>query len=70
MTFTLNQQSPNSLAPRTGFVEDTFSTDGGAGASSGSNVNDGSGSNASEGERQMKLLSLACRSPPAVWPGS
>ena len=31
---------------------------------------DGSGGNASDGERQVKLLSLARRSPPAVRPAS
>ena len=30
----------------------------------------GSGGSVSDGERQMKLHSLAHRSPPAVWPGS
>ena len=30
---------------------------------------DGSGGSASDGGQQMKLRSLACRSPP-VWPGS
>ena len=30
----------------------------------------GSGGNASDGQLQMKLHSLACRSPPAVRPGS
>ena len=33
-------------------------------------LGDGSGGNASNGERQMKLHSLARRSPPAVRPGS
>ena len=37
---------------------------------SGSNASDGSDGNASNGERQMKLCSLACCSPPAVWPDS
>ena len=40
------------------------------GNGSGSSASDGSGSNVSDGEQQMKLCSLACRSPPAVWPGS
>ena len=31
---------------------------------------DGSGSDASDGGQQMKLHSLAHRSPPAVWPSS
>ena len=31
---------------------------------------DGSGGNVSDGERQMKLRSLACRSPLVVRPGS
>ena len=44
-------------------MEDSFSTEVGVGG-------DGSGGNASDGERQMKLLSLACCSPPAVQPGS
>ena len=57
---TLIQRSPNFLAPDTGFLEDNLSTDGGGGG-------DG---NASDGERQMKLRSLACHSIPAVWPGS
>ena len=65
--------SPTFSAPRTGFVEDNFSTEGGRGV-------DGSGSSASDGERwgvmgsdaeqQMKLRLLACHSPPALWPGS
>ena len=37
---------------------------------SGSNESDGSGGNESDGEWQMKLCSLACYSPPAVWFGS
>ena len=45
-------------------MEDKFSTDGGVGGG------DGSGGNVSDGERQMKLRSLAGCSPPAVWPGS
>ena len=55
------QRSPTFLAPGTGFMEDSFSTGWGEG--------DGSGGNASDGERQMKLCSLAHRSPPAVRPG-
>ena len=60
----LEQQSPTFLAPGTGFMEDNYSMDrrGGEGY--------GSGGNASDGERQMQLCSLACRSPPAVRPGS
>ena len=57
----LSQRSPTFLAPGTGFVEGNFSTD-------GDGEEDGSGSNASDGERQMKIRWLACRSPPAVWP--
>ena len=37
---------------------------------SGSNASDGSGGNASDGEWQMKLRSIALRSPPAVLPVS
>ena len=60
----LRQRSPTFLAPGTGFVEDNFFVDRGeAGV-------DGSGGNGSDGERQMKLRSLARRSPPAVWPRS
>ena len=44
-------------------MEDNFSMDGERGAGNGS------GCNASDRERQMKLRSLARRSP-AVWPGS
>ena len=58
---TLGQQSPTFLALETGFVEDSFSTDGGEG---------GSGGNVSDGERQMKLHLPAHRSSPAVQPGS
>ena len=50
-------------------MEDNFSM-GGGGDGSGDNVSDGSGGNATDGERQMKLCSLARRSPLAVWPGS
>ena len=79
----VDQRSPTFLAPRTGFVEDNFSTDVGRQGGSGGNTSDGSGSNASDGgdgpggnasERwggwQMKLCSLAHCSPPAVRPGS
>ena len=45
---------PTILSPGTGFVEDNFSTDRWRGV--GGN---GSGSNVSDGERQMKLCSLA-----------
>ena len=54
----LEQRSPTFLARGTGFLEDNFSTEGGC----------GSGGNASDGERPMKLRSLAHRSSPAVWP--
>ena len=45
-------------------MQDNFSTDG---VGQGGN---GSGGNGSDGEWQMKLRSLAHRSPPAVQPGS
>ena len=49
----LSQRSPTFLAPGAGFVEDSFSTD---------RAGDGPGGNASDGERQMRLRSLAsCR---------
>ena len=53
-------------------MEDSFSMNGGADCSGGnaSDGGDGSGSNGSDGEQQMKLHSLAHRSPPAVWPSS
>ena len=44
------QQSPNFLAPGTGFVEDNFSMDGGKGDGSGGNASNGSGGNVSNGE--------------------
>ena len=47
--FPLKQQYPTFLAPGTGFMEDSFSTDGGGVGG------DGSGGNASDGEREMKL---------------
>ena len=47
----VGQRSPTFLAPGPGFVEDSFSTDHGEG--------DGSGGVVSDGERQMKLPSLA-----------
>ena len=62
--YVLKQRSPTFLAPGTGFMEDKFSTDQGVG------WGNGTGGNTSDGERQMKLLLLARRSPPAVWPGS
>ena len=46
----VGQRSPTFLAPGTGFMEDSFSTDGGWGDDSGSNVSDGSVGNASDGE--------------------
>ena len=49
-------------------MEDNFSTAGGGGKGGGGGV--GEGSNAIDGEQQMKFLLLACRSPPAVRPGS
>ena len=58
----LGQRSPTFLAPGTGFVEDSFSTDG--------NEGDGTGGNASDGEREMKLHLLARRSAPALPPSS
>ena len=58
----LELRSPTFLAAGTGFVQDNFSTDGGEWGGIGS----GSGGNASDGERQMKLRSLARCSPPAV----
>ena len=63
----LGQRSPTFLAPETGFVEDTFSMDGGGGGGRVQAVMWAMGSN---GERQMKLCSLTCRSPPAVQPSS
>ena len=57
----LEQRSPTFVSPGTGFVEDSFSMDWGQGMVQG--VMREMGSN---GERQMKLHSLARRSPPAV----
>ena len=57
----INQQSPTFLAPGIGFVEDNFSMD-------WEGVGDGSGGDVSNGERQMKLRSLACRSLPLRGP--
>ena len=48
-------------------MEDKFFMDSGGGALWGGDV---SGGNESDGERQMKLCSLAGHSPPAVRPGS
>ena len=50
--YLVDQRSPTFLAPGTGFVEDNFSMVGMAGGN-------GSGGNASDGQRQMKLRSLA-----------
>ena len=63
---------PNLFGTGDQFVEDNFSTDGGVGDGSGGNTSDGErwGATGSDGERQMRLRSLARRSPPAVWPGS
>ena len=47
-------------------MQDNFSIDGGEGGGGGLN----SGGNVSNGEQQMRLCSLACCSPPTVWPGS
>ena len=75
----LRQRSPAFLAPGTGFVEDSCSTDGvGVGDGSGGNASDGErgwgwgavGSMGGGGERQMKLRSLARCSPPAARPSS
>ena len=60
----LGQRSPTFLAQGTSFVEDNFSMDGGGMVQAGMRA---MGSN---GERQMKLCSLAGCSPPAVWPDS
>ena len=62
----LTQRSSTFLAPGTSFVEDSFSTDQGAGVAVGGGRK-GSGGN---GEPQMKLPSLAGHSPPAGQPGS
>ena len=65
----IRQWSPTFLAPGTGFVKDNLSTDGGRGEGQG----DGAGCNVSDGEqweKQVKLCSLACRSPFAVQPRS
>ena len=58
----LEQRSATFLAPETRFVEDNFST--------GGMVQAVMRVTGSDGERQMKLRSLAHRSPPAMWPGS
>ena len=55
---------PNLLAPGTSSVEDNFSTDGVGMVQEVTRVM------GSDGEQQMKLRSLARRSPPAVLPGS
>ena len=60
----VKQRSPTFLAPGTGFVEDSFS--GGLGAL----VQAVMPAMERNGERQMKLRSLARRSPPALRPGS
>ena len=62
------QHSTAFLVPGTGFVEDNFPTDWGGGW--GEVGGYGSGGTASDGGQQMKLRLLACRSPPAVQPGS
>ena len=62
------QRSPTFLAPGTGFVEDSFSTDRGGGR--GGMVQAAMRVMGSDGAQQMKLRSLACRSPPAVRPSS
>ena len=66
----IRQWSPTFLAPGTGFVEDNFSTDGGGDDLGGnaSNGGESSGGNAIDGERQVKLPSLAHHSHPAVQP--
>ena len=64
--YLIRQWSPTFLSPGTGFVEDNFSMDWGAGGM----VQAVMGAMGSDAERQMKLCLLACRSPPAVWPGS
>ena len=61
----VEQRSPTFLAPGTGFMEDSFSTDQGEWRGGGC-----SGGNASDGEQQTKLRLLAHRLPPAVRPGS
>ena len=61
----LNQRSPTFLAPGTGYGEDNLSMEGGGGM-----VQAVMRVMGSDGGRQMKLRSLARRSPPAVRPGS
>lgn len=61
-SFSLDQWSPSFLEPGTGFVEDNLST----GWREDGEWRDGSGGTGSDGERQMKLSSLTCHSPPAV----
>ena len=65
----VHQWSLTFLAPETGFVKDNLSTDGGRGEGQG----DGAGCSESDGEqweKQVKLCSLACRSPSTVQPRS
>ena len=61
----VRQQSPPFVASGTSFMEDNFSMDGGGGM-----VQVVMQAMGSDGERLMKLCSLACCSPPAVQPGS
>ena len=69
--YDVEQRSPTFLAPGTGFMEDNFSTDGGWWSVEGGGYRgNGLGGNVSDGERHMKLGSLAHRSTPAVGPGS
>ena len=75
--YKIGQQSPTFLSPGTDFVEDSSSTVGGGqwmvqvvmGAMVGM-VQAVTLVMGNDGERQMKLHSLTCCSPPAVWPGS
>ena len=63
----LEQRSPTFSAPGTGFVEDSFSTDGvGGGRGAGGMAQAVMRGMGSDGKRQMNF---AC-SPPAVQPGS